>query len=141
MINKEWIKEVLLVICVSYTIVSLIDAGLCLSHGRDSISAFNSFNQLLICTIAVLVLYTHNLLERFSPLTMVAIQYIVAMGTVLLLVFVQGMFVENHPDAYRDIFVSFTVIFAIGASLYYVSVFGDTMRQNKILQDIRNETK
>lgn len=137
MMNKERIKEILLVICVSYTIISLVDAGLCLLNGRDNLSAVNSFNQLFCSTIAVTILYTHNYLERFSPLTMVVIQYVAAMGIVFLLIFAQGLILENHPDAYRDIFVSFTVFYCIGASIYYISVFGDVMMQNRMLREIR----
>lgn len=137
--NKINFTEMLLVICVAYTIISLVDAVLSVAHGNYNLSAFNSFNQILFSSIAVSILYTHNCFERLSPLLMVILQYVIAMGLVFLIIYLQGKFNELHPDAYRDIFVTFTIPYIIGASIYYVSVFREANKQNEILQEIKRE--
>ena len=38
--------------------------------------------------------------------------YIVTMAAILLLAFLAGFFLELHPQAYRDIFLNYTVIYA-----------------------------
>lgn len=139
--KKNKIGEMLIYICVSYTIISLIDAGMCMSHGRFQLSAVNSFYQLVFTTIAVVILYSHNLFERVSPLVMVIIQYVLAMGTVFLFVYIQSFFIELHPDGYKDVFRSFTTFYIIGAGIYYIYVFRDAKKQNDLLQEIKNKSK
>lgn len=137
--NKNKFREMLIYICVSYTIISLIDAILCVSHGIYQLSATNTFNQFLFSALAIVILYSHNLFEKLSPLTMVIIQYVLAMGSAFLIIYIQSFFIELHPDGYRDIFISFTIFYIIGASIYYIYVFRDAKKQNDILQEIRNK--
>lgn len=131
----------LLVLCVSYTIISLSNTAFNLFRGNDNLSAVNSVNQLLFSIIAIVILYSHHLFKRFSPLTMIVLQYVVAMGIVFCLVYIQGFFMEIHPDGYRDVFRSFTLFYVIGAIVYYISVFADAINQNRILQELRESKK
>ncbi|WP_105614662.1 DUF6608 family protein [Vallitalea okinawensis] len=136
--KKIDLSEMLIAICVSYTIISLVNAGLAIGHGSESISAANEFNIILWTSLGVGVLYTHHYFERLSPLVMIIVQYGIALGLVFAVLFIEAQFVELHPDAYRDGFRSFTIPYIIGGSLYYIEVFRDAKMQNKLLQEIKS---
>lgn len=135
--TKNRLKEMLIVICVSYTIISL---GTTLFDrlfydGRDD---FSSLLFKFICTtIAVGILYTHPLLERLSPLSMIVLQYISAMLLVFLTIWISGFFEKLHENSYFGAFRSFTIIYIIGAIAYYVGLHIDVRRQNRLLKEIQ----
>lgn len=134
-------KEMLLVLCVSYTVISLCDTIFNLLKGNENLSAVNAINQLLFSAIAILILYSHNLFKKLSPLSVIVIQYIVAILIVFLIVYIQGLKTELHIHAYRDVFRSFTLFYVIGAVIHYIYVFADAKQQNKILQELREKKK
>lgn len=129
--------EIPLTISVSYTILSVANAVLNLLAGREDGSHWNSLMMLLWTSIAVLILSLHHLFADWSPAAMILIQYLIAMGLVLLTVFVSGFFTEISPGGYLNAAVNFTAPYAIGGLLYYISVFRTAGRQNKQLQEIK----
>ena len=135
--TKNRLKEMLTVICVSYTIISL---GTTLYDrlfydGRDD---FSSLLFKFICTtIAVSILYTHPLLERLSPLSMIVLQYVGAMLLVFLTIWISSFFEELHENSYFGAFSSFTIIYIIGAIAYYVGLHIDVRKQNRLLEEIQ----
>lgn len=135
--TKNRLKEMLTVICVSYTIISL---GTTLYDrlfydGRDD---FSSLLFKFICTtIAVSILYTHPLLERLSPLSMIVLQYVGAMLLVFLTIWISSFFEELHENSYFGAFFSFTIIYIIGAIAYYVGLHIDVRKQNRLLEEIQ----
>lgn len=138
--NKEKIKEILVVICVSYTLITL---GIALIESLLAGTDMNFSNLLFkfVCTmIAVCILYTHPLFERLSTLAMIVLQYIAAMLLVFLTVWISGFFAELHEQAYFHIFRSFTAIYAIGAAVYYIGLLLYVKRQNKLLDEIKAST-
>lgn len=136
--TKSRLKEMLVVICVSYTIISLGTTLFdCLFYdGRDD---FLSLLFKFICTvIAVSILYTHPLLERLSPLAMIVLQYAAAMLLVFFTIWVSSFFDELHESSYFDAFRSFTIIYIIGAIAYYVGLQIDVRKQNRLLKEIQD---
>jgi len=129
--------EIPIAICVSYTILSIINASIELVIGNEVMSVLNSFMMLLWTSIAVFILSIHHLFEKWSPPLMIVIQYIIAMGLVMLSIIISGIFEELHPNTYRDAFRSFTIPYVIGGTYYYFNVFYGAKRQNKILQEIK----
>lgn len=127
-----------MVICVSYTIISLATTlfDRLFYDGRDD---FLSLLFKFICTvIAVSILYTHPLLERLSPLAMIVLQYAAAMLLVFFTIWVSSFFDELHESSYFDAFRSFTIIYIIGAIAYYVGLQIDVRKQNRLLKEIQN---
>ncbi|MCM1989101.1 DUF6608 family protein [Oceanirhabdus seepicola] len=139
MMKKINLVEMLVVICVSYTILSLVNAGLALAMGKNTISAMNSFTMVLWTSIGVGILYMHQYFERWSPLVMIIAQYIIAMGLVFGSLLLESQYIELHPMAYRDAFRSFTIPYIIGAAIYYIYIFREAKRQNELLQEIKNK--
>ena len=52
-----------------------------------------------------------------------------------------SFFDEMHPDGYRDMFWSFTIPYVIGAVIYYVSLFLEIKKANRLLQNMKKEGK
>lgn len=59
----------------------------------------------------------------------------------MLLTWMISFFDELHPDGYRDMFWSFTIPYVIGAVIYYVSLFLEIKKANRLLQDMKKEGK
>ncbi|NLG03033.1 MAG: DUF3021 family protein [Clostridia bacterium] len=134
--HKKSGTMILVSICVSYTILSIINALLALFSGRESGSHMNSIMMLVWTSIAVLILNIHSLFDEWSPILMIVIQYLIAMGLVLLTIFLSGFFEEISPNGYRDAIISFTIPYIIGAAVYYISVFAEAKRQDQLIQEI-----
>lgn len=129
--------EIPISICVSYTILSVANAVYNLLAGRESGTHWNSVVMLLWTSIAVLVLSIHHLFDEWPPIAMIIIQYVIAMGLVLLTVFLSGFFTEIAENGYRDVIISFSVPYVVGAVVYYISLFRTAKRQDKILREIQ----
>lgn len=96
----------------------------------------NIFLCLGISVLAIFVLSLHNYLQRF-PFVPVAIgQYIVIIGIVLLGVWIMARFSEASPSAYRDMFISVTIPYVIGAVVYYISFFVEIKKANKFFSGL-----
>lgn len=133
-------SETFITICVSYTIISIAGTiiNMLSGHGANHLNILSMF---VFTSIAVLVLSIHRLFENLSPLMMIIIQYAIAMGLVLLYVFIVGLFSPVSEGGYRDIFVSFTIPYIIGGAIYYISVFREAKKQNAMLQEIKSSRK
>lgn len=131
--------EIPISICVSYTILSVSNAVYNLLIGRESGTHWNSVMMLLWTSIAVLVLSIHHLFDEWPPIAMIIIQYVIAMGLVLFSVFLSGFFEEVAQNGYRDVIISFTVPYVVGAVVYYISLFQTAKRQNKLIREIQDK--
>ena len=137
--NKVLRNEILLTICVSYTLISIGTTILNMLSGSEN-NNMNTISMLVFTSIAVLVLYTHQIFDKVSPLVMIVIQYVIALGLVMLYVFIVGLFDPVAEGGYWDIFISFTIPYVIGALLYYISVFYQAHQQDALLQEIKKAT-
>lgn len=133
-------SETFITICVSYTIISILGTIINMLSGHQA-SHLNVLSMFVFTSIAVLVLFMHRLFENLSPLMMMVIQYVIAMGLVFLYVFIIGLFDPVADGGYWDIFRSFTIPYIIGAAVYYVSVFQEAKKQNAMLQEIKENRK
>lgn len=142
--KKNKIIEILLVICVSYTVISLavsiLNASV-LGRIRDYDQLYNVIAMFSWTVIAVLILYTHNLFEKIHPVIMIIIQYAAAAALILLYIFISSFFGELHPDSYKDALRSFTIFYVIGAVLYYIEIFHSAKKQNAMLSEIKRRKK
>lgn len=136
--NKMSVTEILTTICVSYTIISIVAALINLMTGSQA-DNLNTIAMLLFTSIAVFVLSLHNMFDNLSPLLMIIIQYVVALGLVMISVFLIGLISPVSEGGYKDIFISFTIPYIIGAFVYYVSVFHQAKCQNDLLQEIKRK--
>ena len=133
--KNKW-KEIALVICVSYTVLSMVAAIVNTIAGTQASNA-NTVMMLILTTISVSVLYLYQLLDRFSPLFTITLQYLVALMLAGIALFIWNLFDEISGNGYLDFFVSFTVFYAIGAVIFYVMTYLETKKMNELLQDIQ----
>lgn len=138
--RKEKITEIILVICVFYTIISMINAGIEISKGREVVSSYNQIMIFVWSAIGTIVVYSHSLFEPLPPVVIIGIQYIIGTGLIVLIIFISSFYEPLHPDAYFDGIRSFTIPFAIGAFLYYRYVFAEANKQNDLLQEIKDRS-
>ncbi|MBI9012208.1 MAG: hypothetical protein JEZ08_08220 [Clostridiales bacterium] len=125
-------------ICVSFTLLTIANSVLTEMIGYDSIPISNNYLMLLWCSIGTITLFSHKLLSRWSPLTMIVIQYLIANGLVFMTIYISSFTSDLHPNAYRDGFRSFTIPYIIGAIIYYGYLYYEAQNQNSLLQEVKN---
>ena len=135
-------KNVIPIICISYTIVSIILTIFeIIVNGKMNPTQLNMFLFLFLSILAVGILSQHYRLDRFSPLTMIIIQYLFAVAIILISLKVSSFFVDIHPDGYKDMTISFSIPYFIGMVIYYICLRLEVRKQNRILDKIRKNEK
>ena len=135
--KKSVLIDIFVSICVCYTLLNLLNSVLLNMNGYTMGSLNNNYLMLLWCSIGTITLFSHKLLSRWSPLSMIVIQYLIAMGLVFMSIVISGFVSELHPDAYRDGFRSFTIPYIIGAIIYYGYLYYEAKKQNNLLQEAK----
>ncbi len=134
---KKKISEIFLVICVFYTLLSLIAGYLNASLAGDYDFYINLVMMFVWTAIATITLYSYPLFHKLPPLLVMFIQYVFAQSLILLTIWISGFFGELHPNSYRDAIRSFTIPYVIGAAAYYIATFKAAKESNDVLQEIR----
>jgi len=136
---KEFIKNYLLELCCSYTIVSVAGALINMAMGTETNNA-NVVLMFIFCNIAVFVLSIHKFFEKLSPLAMMIIQYVVALalctGAILIATLFWG---PVTPRGWFEFFRSFTIPYVIGAGLYYYRLYREAKDQDKMIKEIQKQ--
>lgn len=105
------IKNTFILICVVYTLLTVISSIYGLAVGSTTDTHVHLLLRFLITAIGIGSILIFNLFPRWNLAGIFALHYGVVMGLILLLVWVSGFFIDLHPDAYRDIFLNFTPIY------------------------------
>ena len=135
LINK---KNVIPIICMTYTLVSVVLTIFEIwNKGKMNPTQLNMFLFLFLSVLGVGILSQHHRLERFSPLTMIVIQYLIAVAVILISLKKASNFVDIHPNGYRDMTISFSIPYLIGTVIYYICLRLEVRKQNRILEKIR----
>ncbi len=133
---REYLKETLLELCCSYTIISVGGSIFNLFFGGET-NNVNVIVMFTFCTIAVFILSLHKLLTRFSPLFMIIVQYLACFGLCTLIVFILSRIDHVTKRGWIEYLVSFTIPYVIGAAFYYYRVFKDTKKQDALIKEIQ----
>jgi hypothetical protein len=135
------IKEYVLEVCCIFTLMSVIGAIVNIIAGTET----NNINVLVMfatCAIATLVLFLHKLFDSVSPLVMIIVQYIVACALVGLMLWLISTFISHiTPKGWFEFYRSFTIPYIFLAGFYYYRVFSETKKQDKLIQEIRENNK
>lgn len=134
-INK---KTFIPIVCVVYTILSVskIISEAILLNEYEKCQA-NLLLMLFFSIVATLVLSQHYRLKDIPLGVVIIVQYVVLIGLVLLITWVSGYYIELHPNGYRDMFLSFTIPYIVGAIIYYLNVFREAKKANQIIGNIK----
>jgi len=125
-------------ICISYTLVSLYMILVELLVGNFTTTHFNMLSALVITTIGVIILSLHNTLDFLPPLIMIIVQYLIATFLICGLILLASNFMDIHENGYKDMIISFTLPYIIGALLYYIHLKNEIRKQNESLNYIRS---
>jgi hypothetical protein len=135
------IKEYILEVCCVFTLMSVIGAIVNIIAGTET----NNINVIVMfatCAIATLVLFLHKLFDNVSPLVMIIVQYLVACALVGLMLWLISMFISPiSPKGWFEFYRSFTIPYIFLAGFYYYRVFSETKKQDKLIQEIRENNK
>ena len=134
-------KEYVLEVCCVFTLMSVIGAVVNIIAGTET----NNINVLVMfatCAIATFVLFLHKLFDSVSPLVMIIVQYLVACALVGLMLWLISMFISPiTPRGWFEFYRSFTIPYIFLAGFYYYRVFSETKKQDKLIQEIKENNK
>ena len=134
-------KEYVLEVCCVFTLMSVIGAVVNIIAGTET----NNINVLVMfatCAIATFVLFLHKLFDSVSPLVMIIVQYLVACALVGLMLWLVSMFISPiTPKGWFEFYRSFTIPYIFLAGFYYYRVFSETKKQDKLIQEIKENNK
>ena len=134
--QKKWKKTLLIVGFVFGLVILCAGIGISLSVGKqvaNGLVYMNQGNDTKQNSIMQLKEWGFNL-EEFEA------NY-VALFFVMLFVFIVGQFNPISEGGYRDIFLSFTVPYVIGACVYYIDVCQTAKKQNELLDKIKKSVE
>jgi len=118
-INLNW-KSALILICIAYTLLTLISSSHALLIGVTTESHFHLLARFAVTAIGIGSILIFNMLPRWPLWAMYVVHYAATMGIIMGLVWVSGYFIELHPQAYRDIFLNFTPIYLLIAAGFLI---------------------
>lgn len=137
LINK---RNVIPIICITYTVVSVTSTIFEIINNREmNPTQLNMFLFLILSILGVGVLSQHYRFERFSPLTMIILQYVIAVAIIVISLWIASFFVDIHPDGYKDMTLSFSIPYFIGVVIYYISLRLEVKEQNRLLRNIKKK--
>lgn len=99
----------------------------------------NLLVMFVLSTIAVFVLSQHYRFQKYPLLAVIIVQYLILIGGVMLFTWISGFFEPLHENGYRDMFLSFSVPYAIGVVVYYTALLHEVRKVNSMLKEIREE--
>ena len=102
-------------LAVLFTVATALSSSLQLAQGIMADTNLHILLRLAICSLSVLIIAIFTQLHFKNVYLGVLVQYLVSMGAVFGIVYVMGYFVELSKNAYRDIWLNYSVIFVIVA--------------------------
>lgn len=131
-------KNVVPIICIAYTFVSIsLTIFEIIDRKEMNPTQLNIFLFLILSILGIGVLSQHYRFERFSPLIMVFIQYLLAISSIIVSLWIASFFVDIHPNGYKDMALSFSVPYGIGAIIYFICLKVEVKKQNALLSNIK----
>lgn len=126
-------------VCTVYTFLVLTKLLLeYLTQGLWENYQGNMLIMFVLSFLAVFVLSQHYRFQKYPLVVVIAAQYLVLISGVMLFTWISAFFVPMHENGYRDMFLSFSIPYAIGVVVYYMYLFHEVNSVNKILRQIKD---
>lgn len=139
LINK---KNFIPTICIIYTVLSISKVILeSVLNGKIDNNQGDFIWMLVISLIATFVLSLHYYLQEFPVWLVIIGQYLVLLALIMTGIWIEGHFVQLHPDAYKDMFRSFTIPYIIGAAVYYFEFWYEVKKANEVLKGLKEKNR
>ena len=128
-----------IVICVSFTLATMIDLLICTMQGILEISYWHLGNRFLMCVLIVLSFYLFKLFDRLPLYAMLLIHFVIGILIMLGNVWVTSLYLEVHPNAYRDAVKTVLIIYPVIIVGCIAIDAVRTAKANRILKKRQNE--
>ena len=140
--QKMRLKDIGMNICIAYTIISIsVHLYEIMSDIGDLGQHINGLMMFFCTVVAVCCLSLYHVLEEWPPLLVILMQYILEVIIVLGTTYLLGRFDEISQGGYFDMWRSFTVIYILGATGYYIEILRYVKKQNKWIEEVKVEQK
>lgn len=137
LINKHNFINVL---CITYTIISLFACIFeSIIYKEISHDHFNMLLMFILSIVSILVLSQHYRFDNIPTLILIIIQYIVALLCTTIIMLFLSNFIEVSTGGYKDMFISFSILYLLGTIIYYITLKIQVNKQNKVLKEIKKE--
>lgn len=136
---NNW-KQYAQTVCTVYTCVVIWKAIMETLLGvTDMQYGKNLLLMFLITCLGTAILSSYEKLQRFPLLPVIIGQYVLVVGIVLGGVFLAEKIgiMQIAATGYRDLFLSVTVPYGVGALIYYLAFFRDIRKANRMIQKMR----
>lgn len=117
-------------LCGIYTLLTLISSSMQLIQGIESDTNIHILMRFVVCFIGISFWVTFSLIKFKKQWLTILVQYMISMSLIFAIVFISGCFVELADSAYLDIFMNYTIPFAI------ISTIVSIHKQKKNKKDI-----
>ena len=108
-------------LCGLYTLLTLISSSMQLIQGIESDTNIHILMRFVVCFIGISFWVTFSLIKFKKQWLTVLVQYMISMSLIFAIVFVLGYFFELADSAYLNIFMNYTIPFAIISTI--VSIY------------------
>lgn len=137
-INK---KNFFPTVCMVYTLLVLTKILLeYIAQGLWENYQQNLLIMLVLSIMAVFVLSQYYRFQKYPLVVVIVVQYLVLIAGIMLFTWISGFFTTLHENAYRDMFLSFSIPYAVGVVIYYAALFHEVKSVNQILRKIKDGT-
>ena len=130
------------VVCIVFTLLLLgkilLELVLRGDFGNYQVNILIMF---VLSLLATFVLSQYYRFQQYPLLVVILGQYILLIAIVMFITWIGGRFNELHKNAYRDMFLSFTIPYVIGVIIYYAAVFHEIKSANQALKEIKEHYK
>jgi hypothetical protein len=99
-------------ICITFTFVTLLDVILSLSFG-GSTSHLHLLTRMIIVALSILSMYVFRLLRNVHIIISFLVHFVICIGIIMFSTFITGLFTELHPRAYVYAFWSMVIVYPI----------------------------
>lgn len=133
-------KNFISIVCICFTLNVLVKLIWEKAKGiTDPHYTENTFLCFGIALLITTILAVHYYLQRFPFIPVFVGQYLITEGLVLGFVWWVGHYATLAPTAYRDMFISVTIPFAVCALVYYLIFFRQIKKANAIIEQLNLE--
>ena len=130
------------VVCIVFTLLLLGKILLeLIVRGDFGNYQVNILIMFVLSLLATFVLSQYYRFQQYPLLVVILGQYILLSAIVMFITWIGGRFNELHKNAYRDMFLSFTIPYIIGVIIYYAAVFHEIKSANQALKEIKDHYK
>jgi hypothetical protein len=121
--TKRSIYQGVIIYCVIFSAATIVSSLIQLMGGTENDSNYHIILRGLITLIGVTAFWMSWRANFKFKVLNVAVPYCVSLAIVFCTVFFSGFFVELHPNAYRDVFLNYTAVFAIVTAIVRLAVY------------------